>query len=36
MKRAKDEDNYSGKFVVDRGVLQYHDNPSNPLQGKTR
>jgi len=35
MDRAKSEDNYRGRFIVDRGVLQYDSNPVNPLQGKT-
>ena len=33
--RAKNEDNYKGEFVIDRGVMQYRDKSSNPLQGKT-
>lgn len=35
MKRAKDEDNYNGKFIVDRGILQYNSKSSNPLQDST-
>jgi hypothetical protein len=35
MKRAEEEDNFNGKFVIDRGILQYNSKSSNPLQDST-